>query len=51
MDYKSKELLALLAEVRDACAIAVLPEDNNLNLIIEEIDRLTSLCISRITGN
>jgi hypothetical protein len=44
----NSKLLARLTEIHEACCVATLPEDNNLNLIIEEIDRLTSICINQL---
>ena len=49
MNIDKNELLARLIGIREACKIATSPKDNNLNLIIEEIDRLASVSISQIS--
>jgi hypothetical protein len=49
MYVDKNELLARLTEIQEACNVTMSPEDNNLNLIIEEIDRLASICIKQIT--
>lgn len=42
---KNENLHCRLAEIREACATATSTEDTNINLIIEEIDRLATECI------
>jgi len=48
MPMNKEELLARLMEIREACRIAALPNDSNLNLIIEEIDRLALACLDHL---
>jgi len=51
MSIDREELLARLMEIREACKVATSPEDSNLNLIVEEIDRLALICISQLEEN
>jgi hypothetical protein len=44
----TKELLDRLAGIREACAMATSPCDTNINEIVEEIDRLTVICIAKL---
>lgn len=48
MCIEKNELLTRLMEIREACEVATSPEDNNLNLIIEEIDRLAAICVDQL---
>lgn len=48
---EKRELLSLLTEIRKACEQAIIPGDMNLNLVIEEIDRLAAMCIASLTEN
>lgn len=48
MRSDKNELLARLMEIREACEVATSTDDTNLNLIIEEINRLVCLCIVQL---
>ena len=43
-------LFARLAEIREACAVATSTEDTNINMVIEEIDRLASICMVMLSN-
>lgn len=51
MSINWEEVLCRLAEIHKACATATSPEDTNVNLIIDEIDRLASQCIATLNKN
>jgi hypothetical protein len=48
MNIDNNELLDRLTEVSDACKEATSTNDTNLNLIIEEINRLACICIDHL---
>jgi len=48
MKATEKIILDRLTEVRKECSVSVSPNDTNLNLITEEIDRLACIYINHL---
>lgn len=50
MKANETKLVAQLFKIREACSIATSQDDSNMNLIVEEIDRMAAVSIAILEG-